>query len=302
MKKYLPSILASLFIALGVGALVAQAQSYVPLAGLPIGEGGKVPANYTISTYLSGAIKLLIAIGAALSILVAIIGGTQYVAAGISPDAKNDAKGRITNAFIGLTLILTSYLILNSINPKLVAFSFTLDKVTPDALETFPASGNTWDDSAVRSVLADATSIRVKTPSCTLADEQGQLSGCTSVYNLNGNAVTGLRTLYTNCKSGIGGTFSTCLITVTGGTEYWLHRSHGDGTRETSTKVDLAKDDASTNSYIMRNPSFSNAPCGYSTDLHYQPDGSSGGTYVDEPNRDGSGNIVGTGRHWHVCY
>jgi len=104
------------------------AQSYTPLAPLP----GTVDANTgqtNISMYLSGAIKLLIALGAALAILFAIIGGTQYVAAGISPDAKSGAKERIWGALIGLAIILTSYLLLNSINPKLVQFSFMLPPV-----------------------------------------------------------------------------------------------------------------------------------------------------------------------------
>ncbi|MFZ2303866.1 MAG: pilin [Minisyncoccia bacterium] len=154
MKKYLLSILASLLISLSVGVVALHAQTYVPLAPLP---GTLVAgANTTnLSTYLSGAIKLLIAIGASLSILMAIIGGLQYVAAGISPDAKSTAKTRITNAFIGLALILTSYLILSSINPKLVAFDLSLKKVSPSKptpTESAPSEDGTQshdDDPAV---------------------------------------------------------------------------------------------------------------------------------------------------------
>ena len=126
--KHLISILVGLALIAFAGVLVANAQSYTPLARLP----GTVDANTgqtNISMYLSGAIKLLIALGAALAILFAIIGGTQYVAAGISPDAKSGAKERIWGALIGLVIILTSYLLLNSINPKLVQFSFMLPPV-----------------------------------------------------------------------------------------------------------------------------------------------------------------------------
>ncbi|PIQ35509.1 MAG: hypothetical protein COW60_03665, partial [Candidatus Yonathbacteria bacterium CG17_big_fil_post_rev_8_21_14_2_50_43_9] len=87
-------------------ASFAFAQSYTPLAPLPGTYTGDVGSETTnLSLYLSGAIKLIIALGAGLSILVAIIGGTQYVAAGISPDAKSGAKERILNAFIGLALV-----------------------------------------------------------------------------------------------------------------------------------------------------------------------------------------------------
>lgn len=128
MKHYLLKL--AVFIGLlTIGAYVAYAQDYTPLAPLPVGTGGATPATYTMSTYLSGMIKLLIALGAVTSILMAIIGGTQYVASGIAPSAKDDAKGRIQNAFIGLALILASYLILNSISPNLVQFNFGLPKI-----------------------------------------------------------------------------------------------------------------------------------------------------------------------------
>jgi len=108
---------------------VALAQTYIPLAPLPIGEGGATPTTWTLTSYLSGMIKLLVALGGALAVLMLVIAGTQYVAAGINPSAKSTAKEHMMNAFIGLTLVLTSYLILNSINPKLVAFNLLLPPV-----------------------------------------------------------------------------------------------------------------------------------------------------------------------------
>ncbi|MGB2580286.1 MAG: hypothetical protein WBC83_01160, partial [Minisyncoccia bacterium] len=63
---------------------------------------------------------------------------TQYVAAGIAPSAKQDAKERILNALIGLTLVLTSYLILNSINPGLVQFNFSLPPIGTSPMAPAP--------------------------------------------------------------------------------------------------------------------------------------------------------------------
>lgn len=128
-NKKLLSTIASLITFFGAGIFLAHAQNYVPLANLP-GTTIEGTNATDLSTYITGAIRLLIALGAALAILYAIIGGTQYVAAGISPDAKSGAKDRIVNAVIGLALILSSYLILNSINPALVNFNLTLDSVT----------------------------------------------------------------------------------------------------------------------------------------------------------------------------
>jgi len=127
--KYHAPILAGFLLALGGGVLVASAQTYTPLAPLPGTTevvGGK---TVTLTSYLSGMIKLLVALGGALAVLMLVIAGTQYVAAGINPSAKSTAKEHMMNAFIGLTLVLTSYLILNSINPNLVKFNLLLPPV-----------------------------------------------------------------------------------------------------------------------------------------------------------------------------
>lgn len=130
MKKYITAtsitISLSFALALGVGVLMAQAQAYQPLAPLP-GTVDSVTGTTDITTYLSGAIKLIIALGAALSILFAIIAGTRYVAASINPAAKQGALGQLWNSLVGLGIILTSYLLLNSINPALVNVGFTLE-------------------------------------------------------------------------------------------------------------------------------------------------------------------------------
>lgn len=127
--KHFPFILALILSLFGSLVFIASAQNYVPLAPLPgTFTGTEATPKTDMTTYLSGAIKLLLAIGASLAILMTVIGGTQYVAAGISPDAKSNAKSMIANSFLGLTLMLVSYLILNSINPKLVQFDLSLKK------------------------------------------------------------------------------------------------------------------------------------------------------------------------------
>ncbi len=125
--KYTPPILVVLTVALGGWALVASAQEYIPLVTLPgvTTEGVAV----SMGAYLAGAMKFVVALAGLIAILMAIIGGTQYVAAGISPNAKSDAKEQIFGSLIGLALILTSYLLLNSINPKLVSFNLALPPV-----------------------------------------------------------------------------------------------------------------------------------------------------------------------------
>lgn len=294
LKRVLSSILALLVISLGVGIATASAQNYTPLVPLPgtIAQGG---STTNLSVYLAGMIKLLIALGGALAILFAIIGGVKYVAASINPSAKSDALGEVQNALIGLVIILTSYLLLNSINPKLVQFNLALEPVTPKALQKFEAVGGWGDDGAVRNVLA-SQDIKINKSNCTIVGQQN----CTSVLGLSGIAQIGLQKLAQGCKeieSGLWG--NKCEVTITGGTEFWLHKTHKDG-----RTVDLSQGGPGglLNSYIKKGGPLSITNCGVPSDPHYQPNGPSGGTYVDEPNRDENGAVTGAGRHWHVCY
>lgn len=283
--KYSAPILAGLVLALGGGVLFANAEisaTYTPLAPLPLGEGGNTPATYTLTNYLTGAIKLLVAVAGALAIIVLIIGGTQYVAAGINPSAKGDAKERIWNALIGLALVLTSYLILNSIDPRLVQFNLTLPRVgavptTPGAITasptTAPTSGAWASDENERAQLA-TKGISVKTPPCTTIGQ----SRCTSVTGLGQSAINGLGALKSSCPG--------CSIVVTGGTEYWLH-SATTKHRPGNSVVDIRKGSSSAlDAKILTGTALGQGSCS-NLGRRYSLGGA---IYVNE------------GNHWHVCY
>lgn len=299
MKKITP-ILASVSLIFFGGLLIAHAQTnisgdYTALAPLPLGPGGTILKTYTLSTYIAGAIKLLIALGAGFSVLVAIIGGVQYVAAGALPSAKTGAKERIVDAFVGLALVLTSYLILNSINPDLVNFKLELPLVGQQPVNMVSStstasttSGAPWpDDSTERALLENGDSssnVDINHLNCS---NVGQ-SGCTSVYQLPTNAINALRSLSGACGA-------SCYVMITGGTEQWLHQTHGPR----KPVVDLQHATGLDN-YIY---GHSSAPtiggsCGVSSANHYAVSGPGAGIYVAEgtpPATDGSS------PHWHVC-
>lgn len=279
--KYFSKILAFLLISLGVGVFIANAQNYTPLAPLPgTFTGAKGSEVTNMALYVSGAIKLLIALGGALAVLYAIIGGVQYVAASINPSAKADALGKVWNALLGLAIILTSYLLLNSINPNLVRFNFMLPPVGTSPLQQYQQLGgdvSTWhSDATERAALSP---VAINKSNCANINDLD----CTSVYGLAPDVITKIKSLQSACG---------CSVEITGGTEYWLHRSHNNNRR-----VDLSK--GGPDAYIIGTGIPSVTSCGVSTDPHYLVNGA---TYVDEPNRDRNGNVVGTNRHWHVCY
>lgn len=100
---------------------------YTPLAPLPgtTNEDGKTD----LQTYIPGIFKLAIGIASVLAVLMIIIGGVEY----ITTDAiqgKSEGKARIQNALWGLVLVLVSWILLYTINPKLTVFNLNIEKST----------------------------------------------------------------------------------------------------------------------------------------------------------------------------
>lgn len=135
--------------------------------------------------------------------------------------------------------------------------------------------GSAWpDDSAVRAQLTPAfTIVGSQSSTCATVGQRG----CTSVYDLGQQAINGLRSLATNCTN--------CSLIITGGSEFWLHSSHGPGTN----RVDL--------SYTP----------GDRLDQHIRTTGTpltNNGCFRGQPAwQVGSAVYVLENRnHWHVCY
>lgn len=82
-----------------------------------------------VTDYIKGVYRLLIGLGALFAVVMMIIAGYQWIFSGGSADKTGDAKKRIMNAAIGLILALLSYVILNTITPRLV--DLRLPRIVP---------------------------------------------------------------------------------------------------------------------------------------------------------------------------
>src|SRR3990167_1577967 len=138
-NKKIFAIGLGLFLATNFLAITAvYAAPYVPLAPLPIGEGGASLTEVTnAGVYIKGAFNLAIGIAAALAIIMIIIGGIQYMGSE-SLGGKSAGRKRINDAVLCLLLALGSYLILFTINPSLVDFNVNIGAITPPAGGTTP--------------------------------------------------------------------------------------------------------------------------------------------------------------------
>lgn len=111
-----------------------SASSYKVLAPLPCVEGGGVTCSggngslkeeVDFKTYIQYVINLLIAISAVTAVVMIIWGGIEYMTSGAF-QTKKDGLDKVTHAVYGLLLVLSSYLILRTIDPRLVEIPTTL--------------------------------------------------------------------------------------------------------------------------------------------------------------------------------
>jgi hypothetical protein len=112
---------------------IADAQStldinkveYKLLAPLPLGVGFTEVKETNPVAYIPGLIRLIIGLAGALAVVMIIIGGFQYISSDGFGKTSN-AKEKIQNALLGLLLVIGSYSILYTLNPKLVNLNLSL--------------------------------------------------------------------------------------------------------------------------------------------------------------------------------
>ena len=105
--------------------LFAEEHGYTPLVSLP---GISTESGVNLTAYLQQLFNLSIMLAGILAVLMVVVGGIQYMMSEAVTD-KSDATKRIWSSVIGLLLVLSSWLILNTINPDLLDLNVL--KITP---------------------------------------------------------------------------------------------------------------------------------------------------------------------------
>ncbi|MFC1625288.1 pilin [Patescibacteria group bacterium] len=101
------------------------------------GQNTNATENQTsFSDYAKGGVKYAIVLAGLLAVIMITIAGVIYVTTGGS-SGKQKAKDMIWNAILGLLLVISSYLILYTINPDLVNMNIGLEQLKlPKQLKT----------------------------------------------------------------------------------------------------------------------------------------------------------------------
>lgn len=122
--------------------------TYTLLQPLPA-EGKPLNENVTLTEYLTWIYRFALAMAGFLAVLMIIIGGVEYIASGANEKLRSDAHSRIENALWGLALALAAYLILYTINPKLVNFESNKFFETKETTNFGGQNSGTFEDGDV---------------------------------------------------------------------------------------------------------------------------------------------------------
>ena len=197
--------------------------------------------NKLIGRYLNIMLRIFIGICAVAAVMMIVVGGLEYMTMDLV-SSKEHARSRINGAILGLLLALGSWAILNQINPDLLKTDFSnLKKATAEIdleadVPQTPINGKypngtphgaPWPGTPV-----SVAGVNVSPP-----------GDCQTVGQPHCTSTKGLNTTYLDkIKAGC----PTCQLTVTGGTEFWLHggksgnTSHGKGSPTVDLRMDAA--------------------------------------------------------------
>jgi hypothetical protein len=287
MKKSLQlalRILCALSLVIYSHVAYAQAQldKYTVLAPLPgttsCGQEGGTNCTTDFQTYLPGLFNLSIGIAAVLAFVMITFGGVTYMVSD-SLSGKEDGKKFVNDALAGLVLVIGAWVILNTINPKILQFNLNIPKPNLTYATSTVVAGQAMTpdqkaaDKAVRDRLTDpSVGININHGPCSA----GETHGCTNLNELPDAAVNGLISLKKSCN---------CDVTVSGGTEGG-HKTHGAG----AAIVDL-QPSSTLNGFLG-----ATAPVG---NPHPTQITKNGATYTYENTGD---NGIASAPHWHVTF
>ncbi len=138
-KLSLIFLFAILLLSIGATFVIAR-ELEVPL---PIGNPPITTTKTILSDYLRTIFVFAISISGLIVFGVIVFSGVQVITQAQNPAALGEAKNRILEALIGLVVLLGSYLLLTTLNPRLVIINPQLKGTTEGVLISNPKGEQT---------------------------------------------------------------------------------------------------------------------------------------------------------------
>lgn len=174
MAKKIVIGLVLTFSFLSFGASYAHAApgdqfQFQPIVAIPL-PTGQVNSDTTIAQYLNAVFRLTIAVATILAIIMITFDGFRYMTSDVI-GKKSEAIERLRGAFLGLFILLASYIIFSVINPNMLnldAFTKDLSTLSGAGVPTTPTPAQGAGAGATPGALPAGTELR--TSNGTLCD------------------------------------------------------------------------------------------------------------------------------------
>jgi len=121
-----------LFLFLGASFVLAQKPLEITYPQIP-GAVTPTTTKTALPDYIRYVFQFSLFLGALIALGSFVYGGVRYLTSAGSPSAQKDAKSQISAGILGLIILISAYLILNTINPQLVALEVSLLPGAPTA-------------------------------------------------------------------------------------------------------------------------------------------------------------------------
>ncbi len=269
-------------------------------------------AEFELGDFVNSIFQIALGILMVLAVIMIVIAGVEYMTVE-SIYGKSEAKTKITGAVTGLILALGIFLILGTIDKRLLEVNFgsriSVAEIDVDSAPKKQADGSyrssnnkvysvnniiqkygmPWKpkDTATWQTLRNLNNIYINKSECTKIGES-----CTSVYfeeETYKKIKKGLEAIQKKCN---------CKFTITGGSEFWLHQTHGPSSATVDISV-KAKGKVTSDDIKKLNQALS---CG---EYSYFPVGKTGYKYRSEtPCISGVLRYAegGAQEHWHLDF
>ncbi len=112
-----------------------EGESYKLLAPLPIFGSVFNASGKSFGEYLSIMFTFFVSFAGVLAVVMLIFGGIQYMSTD-SLSGTESGRSKMYQAVFGLIIVLASYVILNTVNPNLVKFNFSIQGQSIEINET----------------------------------------------------------------------------------------------------------------------------------------------------------------------
>ena len=141
MKKTFLRIRVFLIIVLLVSPLIVSTNTYADGGTYKLLEAvGSMAKDSTpgFKEYMTEILRVGIAVAGLLAVAELVGGGIQYVLASANEKQASAGKERIQNALIGLIIGIASVLILNTINPNILAGNLSIPDIPTTTVSPTP--------------------------------------------------------------------------------------------------------------------------------------------------------------------